>query len=219
MNDPGPALGIETSRRTGSVALCSGTRRAFAELQGARAHASDLLPRLETLRAEVGLEREPFQAELIAVGVGPGSFTGLRIGIASALGLARATGAALVGVPSVEAWAWSELEPGEEAAVALDARAGRFYLARYRREEDDLAELRAPCAVRAGELRDVLAKEAVVLTEEGLERAADLPADLLPRLRTRGGPRADAVLELGRRRNAAGTARAPEPLYLFAFGQ
>ncbi len=80
-------------------------------------HAEELLPHLEALLIGVGLGRDDL-ARLggLAVGLGPGAFTGLRVGIATATGLARATGRRLVGLPTSEALLASA-EAAEPAAA------------------------------------------------------------------------------------------------------
>jgi tRNA threonylcarbamoyladenosine biosynthesis protein TsaB len=96
---------------------------------GARpAHAARLLAAAEEALAAAGVGWE--QVDRLAVGVGPGSFTGLRIGIATARALAQARGLPLVGVSSLEA-----LARGAEAPVVLavlDARRGEAFAAAYR---------------------------------------------------------------------------------------
>jgi len=141
----GPDVALETSRREASLALGVGETMLHAEL-GPAAHARDLVPALERLLAAAGVERRGGKLSLAAVivGLGPGSYTGLRVGIATAQALARASGATLHGIPSFEALAFAELEPGEEGTVAMDARAGRFYHARYRRVSDGLVVLDPP---------------------------------------------------------------------------
>jgi len=219
MSSTDRVLAIETSTRTGSVALLWNGVRTARELAGRRAHASDLLPSLAALLEGSGAAGRPPQA--IVVGTGPGSYTGLRIGIATALGLARATGAALVGVPSLEALALGALEPGEQAAIALDARAGRFYFARYSREASGLVELSPPRALPAGELQDELRDEPRILGDESVARAAELERGTAGRVRIGAIPRAEAVLELGLARLRAGDRTEPAaltPLYLREFG-
>ena len=66
-------------------------------------------------------------------GVGPGSYTGLRVALATASGLARAVGAEVRGAPTFAALAAGVLGPGEEAVVTLDARRGNVYAAHCRR--------------------------------------------------------------------------------------
>jgi tRNA threonylcarbamoyl adenosine modification protein YeaZ len=143
-------VGIETSTRRGSLALWAGHEVLEAELAEGRSHAADLLPELANLFRRAGIEPLAGSRALgaIVVGTGPGSYTGLRVGIATALGLARASGARVLGVPSIAALAWRELAPGEEGAILLDARANRLYFARYRRGERDLETLAPPCHVQ-----------------------------------------------------------------------
>ncbi len=215
---------IETSSKRGSAAVRIGGCVRETLLAGERAHASDLLPQLDRIAREAGVERRlgTLVLDAVVVGTGPGSYTGLRVGMATALGLARATGAVLRGVPSVEALAFAELSVGEEGAIALDARAGRFYFARYRRTKDDVETLVAPSAVTAEELRRLLLRPGPILGDEAVGRAAELTDDALARLRTDVRPRAGAALTLGLRRlETLGPDPVEElaPLYLRAFGE
>jgi tRNA threonylcarbamoyladenosine biosynthesis protein TsaB len=118
---------------------------------GARpAHASRLLGAAEAAleRAGVGWE----QVERLAVGVGPGSFTGLRIGIATARALAQARGLPVVGVSSLAALARGAGETGVIVAV-LDARRGEAFAAAWR----DGAPALAPAALAPEALAERLA--------------------------------------------------------------
>jgi tRNA threonylcarbamoyladenosine biosynthesis protein TsaB len=107
-------------------------------------HAQRLLALAAELLAGAGIGWEAIGR--VAVGVGPGGYTGLRIGLATAHGIALAHGAQLVGVGTLRALA----EPvGERAAVAvLDARRGEAFVAVYREGR----ELIAPCVCRPPEL-------------------------------------------------------------------
>jgi len=92
-------------------------------------HARDLLPVVQDL---LGDQRP----EVLGVALGPGSFTGVRIGLATAKGLADGWGIPLVGLDNLAAMAqsWGRLAPGSEAAVlpTIDARKKKFYGGLYR---------------------------------------------------------------------------------------
>ncbi len=221
----GSVLAIETSTRTGSVAARFGARRGVQQLEGERAHAIDLLPRIEALLAELASDACAAaldSIERIAVGIGPGSFTGVRIGIATAQGLARATGAALVGVPSFAALAFRELAVGEDAATVFDARAQRFYFAHYRRTRVGLETLAAPIAIRAADLATRVHAATRILGDARVATLKELDAADRERVETGAIPRADAVLDLADllpRDASAARTHALEPMYLRAFGE
>jgi tRNA threonylcarbamoyladenosine biosynthesis protein TsaB len=209
------ACAIETSTRQPSLALWAAGRARSVDLAGERPHASDLLPALDQLLAAAGLA--PGALEAVIVGTGPGSYTGLRVGCATALGLARGTGALLRGVPSVEALVFDGVPAGGQAGVLIDARAGEVYFAHYRRTPDDVEAVAPPCVVRRGEL----------FLPAGLPLYADAAALAAAALEERTGdvlgpprPRAEALLRLGTLRLAQHGPHAPhevEPLYLRAF--
>jgi len=207
-------VALEASARPGSIAVRRGERRAEAALSEESAHASDLLGALAGGLESLG--GEPGSIGAVLVGTGPGSFTGLRVAIATAMGIARGTGASMRGVPSFEALAFGRLEPGEEAFVVLDAYSAELYLAHYRRESDDVTVLAAPRVVSAGPIE--VPEGARVFGDEKGWRAAGLDRsrhELLP-----GAPSARDVLELGAKRLAAQGPQAPgsvEPLYLRPF--
>jgi tRNA threonylcarbamoyladenosine biosynthesis protein TsaB len=209
-------VAIESSTRTASVAVAHGTRIATSTLASERAHASDLLPALEKLMEE--LDTGPASIEAVFVGTGPGSYTGLRVGIATALGLVRGTNAALLGVPSGETLAFSELAPGEECVYLLDARQAELYFARYKRTDDDVEVLHAPCVIKPGELE--LPGDAPIFGDATVGGAAGLGESDLARLVVDVRPSAEALLALGRAQQMRRGADAPsavEPLYLRPF--
>lgn len=140
------ALALETSTRRPSIALRIDGRWIEKHLEGSRAHASDLLPSVIALLEEAGCA--PRDLREIHVGLGPGSYTGLRVGIATAQGLARGTGALTRGLPSPEALAHGELEVGQSAWWLQDARQGQVYCAHYSRRASNLHVERAPCVLR-----------------------------------------------------------------------
>jgi tRNA threonylcarbamoyladenosine biosynthesis protein TsaB len=117
--------------------------------------------------------------DAIVVGVGPGGFTGLRIGIATALGLGQALGVTVTGASSLEALALGIAEVAPEGAVVapvLDARRRELFAAAYRAAPDGgLEELLAPAALTAADLRAALRglADEVWLGGEGLEVGGD----------------------------------------------
>jgi tRNA threonylcarbamoyladenosine biosynthesis protein TsaB len=118
------ALDLTTNR--GSIALVENGSVLLEEIFTAdRSQSSDLFPILERARALA------VQIDMIAVGLGPGSYAGARIAIAAALGLSCATGAELVGLPSVAAL---ETDAGEYVAIG-DARRDTFYFTRVKNGE------------------------------------------------------------------------------------
>jgi tRNA threonylcarbamoyl adenosine modification protein YeaZ len=123
-----PVLALETSTRTPSVALqLPGEPPREVELGAERAHASDLLPCVAHLLDSAGLEVRGLGA--LVLGLGPGSFTGLRVGAAVVLGLERALGLPCVGVDSFAVALAPVLGPGEAGLLWREARGGRLYCA------------------------------------------------------------------------------------------
>jgi len=100
-------------------------------------HSTRLLPLAHDLLSQAGLGWR--DVDRIAVGVGPGTFTGLRIGVASARGLAQSLGVDLVGVSSLRALAEAAREDHDLVLAAIDARRREVFIAAYR-GEDELIE-------------------------------------------------------------------------------
>jgi len=119
---------IETSTALGSVALYDGgVLVAQDERRVSNAHGESLLPMLSALLASAGWR--PSDVLRWGVGIGPGSFTGARIGVATAKGVALATGAELVGVTSLEALAHGARAGADEVVVAmLSAMKGELFV-------------------------------------------------------------------------------------------
>jgi tRNA threonylcarbamoyladenosine biosynthesis protein TsaB len=146
-------LGLDASGPYLATALWSPRRGRLAARATRldRDHAARFVPELEALLAEAGVTRDQLGA--IAVGVGPGSYTGLRVGIAAARGLATGLGLPLAGVDSLALVAWGALAPGETGVAALDARRGNVYAGLYRRDGDELTTLAPPAKRSRDEAR------------------------------------------------------------------
>jgi tRNA threonylcarbamoyladenosine biosynthesis protein TsaB len=211
------AVAFETSTRMPSVAVRAGGEVRVAVLEGDRPHASDLLPALDRLLRELGAP--PSSVQAVFVGLGPGSYTGLRVGVATALGLALGSGARLRGVPSTELVAWQWLQAGETGASLIDARQRQLYLAVYRRTDDEVVAVHPPRVATAAEVRELLPTGVPIFGDAAAADAAELGATERARLRD-CAPSARALLDLGSSRLARHGPHAPrelEPLYLRAF--
>lgn len=135
-------LGIDTATSRASVALARGEDiAALLGLDGRGRHAGDLLARIDALLAGAGLR--PSDLSGIAVTVGPGSFTGVRIGMATAKGLAYSLGLPLGGMSTLEALALAALPPAApppkglpapRLCAAIEAGRGEVYAAIFRLE-------------------------------------------------------------------------------------
>ena len=126
-------LALETSELTGSVAA-SADGKLLAELQldPQQRSARSLAPAIESLLEQVGWQ--PQEVQLVAVTVGPGSFTGLRVGVATAKVFAYAAGAEVLGIGTLEAIAAAAPQEIPAVAVAVDAQRGDVVAQRFQRK-------------------------------------------------------------------------------------
>jgi len=215
-------LAIENSGLTGSIALLT-PDGCLAEntLVSKKSHSKRLLASIDALFSETGTDMEVVDA--IAVSLGPGSFTGLRIGLATAKGLCMAAGKPLIGIPTLEALAIQlGIQPRQVCAV-LDARKGEVFAACYKNSGKGLTVTMAPTNVPPDRLTAMIA-EPTLLVGDGLQLLdlprADDPDSLFwvapPSLFF---PRASAVGHLALERYAAGRFTdvfSAAPLYLRA---
>lgn len=160
------ALESASSDPSLALALPDGSPIASDGWRGEGRQASELLPHLLELLADAG--RSLHDTTALAVGIGPGSFTGLRVSMSVAKGFSLALGVPLVGVPSLVAWLAAE--PSAAAAVARAGAQEAYLLVRGEA---------APRIVAAGELAGLLGGSAVVAPTE-LAEALDLLGALSP---------------------------------------
>jgi tRNA threonylcarbamoyladenosine biosynthesis protein TsaB len=159
-------LGFDTATLATAVALRidgAGTREARDDPSagGHPGHATRLLALADELLRHAGAGWDT--VERIAVGVGPGRFTGLRVGIATARALSQSVGADLVGVPTLRALARSaeaDAPDGHGLLAVIDGRRGEVFLAAYAFDGDEPRELDFGRPRRANELQDALAEAA-----------------------------------------------------------
>lgn len=124
-------LGLDTSTFTGGAGLVADGQLVGEFVLGVAAnHAERLMPAVETVLA--GANWKHGDVDAISVASGPGSFTGLRIGVATAKTLAYAWGKPLIGVSTLEALAWQLAGISGYVVPALNARRARVYAAVYK---------------------------------------------------------------------------------------
>lgn len=131
-------LSLDTASTTLSLSLFEGEElvASFDEVM-LRGQAERLIPEIQTLFQKAGRDIKDLSA--VAVGVGPGSFTGVRIALSAARGLALALGVPVFGVSSLEAYAYGA---NEDVLVALDTKRGDFYVAGYNAQLEEVFEPR-----------------------------------------------------------------------------
>jgi tRNA threonylcarbamoyladenosine biosynthesis protein TsaB len=124
------SLAIDTS--TAVLSICArkgGVSASFAVRHGLE-HSPSLLPLIDRLLEEISLATA--ELDLIVCSTGPGSFTGIRIGLATAKGIAFAVSRPLVGVSTLDALALPYSQFGGDVYPVIDARKGRWYTALFR---------------------------------------------------------------------------------------
>jgi tRNA threonylcarbamoyladenosine biosynthesis protein TsaB len=155
-------LGVDTATWRASVGLViDGTVAAEQSLSTTGNHAASLLPLIEDVLRRAACAVQALDA--IAVSNGPGSFTGLRVGLSVAKGVACATGARLVAVPTLAALARTVADRDGVICPVLDARKGELYAATFAARERQLQRLTADALMTPQKLLDDLPTPCVVL--------------------------------------------------------
>ncbi|MGC2432965.1 MAG: tRNA (adenosine(37)-N6)-threonylcarbamoyltransferase complex dimerization subunit type 1 TsaB [Desulfobaccales bacterium] len=208
-------LALDTATDNGSLALVEDDESlGESTLAGANAYLVRLLPRLAALFAAAG--RDPTELGAIGVSVGPGNFTGLRIGCATAKTLAWSLGCPLVPVPTLEVLAAQVPFQPERIGVVMDAKKNEVYWGLYRCPADQPLVETEPVRLPLAELYRRLTPP-LILTGPWVSSLGDLPAGVALAAPESRYPRAATVALLTRRRLSAGLAASPQqlaPIYL-----
>ncbi len=164
-------LAIETVDKTGSVAaMVDGVLLAELPLDPTRRSAQTLVPGIESLLNRVGWK--PHDVELVAVTTGPGSFTGLRIGVTTAKTFAYATGSQVLGVHTMLAIGWRVPVDAAYFSVVIDAQRHELFAADMSRDDDRIVGEESTRIVLGEPWTNTLPAGATV-TGPGLSKWAD----------------------------------------------
>jgi tRNA threonylcarbamoyladenosine biosynthesis protein TsaB len=208
--EPRRVLAIDAALAACSVAVLAEGRIAARRFETmTRGHAERLLPMVREVVGEAGFGFEAI--DLLAVTVGPGHFTGLRVGLAAAKGLALALGRPLAGVTTLEAVAASAPEE-PLLAVALESKRADLYFQVFRAGQ----ALAPPRAAVPEALAADWAAGTPALAGDGATRLAAALAAAGHASRTVGSPLPDAavVARLAAARHGTSRALQAEPVYL-----
>lgn len=187
-----------------------------------KTHSQTLLPMLDEISRMIELDLESIDA--IAVAAGPGSFTGLRIGSATAKGLGLALSKPLIGVPTVEALAYNLYDVPGLICPIMDARRRQVYTGLYSFEQHQMKTVKEQTAMGIEELTEELNQknqpviflgDGVAVYRDTIKEKLTVPFDFAPVHLNK--QRAGAVAALGARYYAEGkteTAREHQPEYL-----
>jgi len=213
-------LGIETATMTGGLALMDeGKLIAEYTLNMKTTHSSRLMPALDWILKDSSLDKK--QIDSVAISIGPGSFTGLRIGLATAKGLALGLNIPLIGVGTLDALANNIPYPAYQVCAVLDARKKEVYSAFYKCENDVLVRKSHYQVISPTELVDLIHEKTIMLgdaidvyREFFKEKLGDLVVFAPDAQRL---PRAAVVAELGLAKLKNGDildVASSEPIYI-----
>jgi len=203
-------LAVDTSGTMGSLAVAKDADiLGLVSTFSAEAYSSRMFRQLEFLLAELKVGLPAF--DLFAVTAGPGSFTGLRVGLAAVKGWAEVYGRPIAAVSALQAVAVQALAKEGMVAAILDGRRGQIFGALYAAESNGLRELVPACVLDAGEFLAVVeghgaaAKLTIATTRPELIEGALAKSSLAPSRIVRVSPvLAPSVAQIGIERAARG---------------
>ena len=171
-------LGLDSSGLVASVAIVEDSDlRGEYTVNYKKTHSQTLLPMLDEVAKMIELDLNTIDA--IAIAGGPGSFTGLRIGSATAKGLGLALNKPIVSVPTVDALAYNLVGHRDMVCPLMDARRNQTYTGLYRFRGNEMQTIREQCAVGIDEIIATVNEqnEAVVFLGDGVPVFKDYIAE------------------------------------------
>ncbi|MEX2138067.1 MAG: tRNA (adenosine(37)-N6)-threonylcarbamoyltransferase complex dimerization subunit type 1 TsaB [Pirellulales bacterium] len=196
-------LALETSGQAGAIAAAEGPRL-LAEhvLDRQQRSARSLAPGIRQLLTTIGWRIT--EIELVAVTVGPGSFTGLRVGVATAKTLAYALGARCVGISTLEVIAAQCRGHFSRLSVAMDAQRGQVFAALFERAESRWQMIASPSVLETDQWLNSLDSEVAVSGPALRKLAQQVPAGVTMVESDEWEPRAATVAALAWSRHLDG---------------
>jgi tRNA threonylcarbamoyladenosine biosynthesis protein TsaB len=166
-------LAIDSSTRSSGVAIYDGVQVLYeSSWQSAQFHSVELSPAIDLALQRVGLGTKDLKA--IAIAIGPGSYTGLRIGLALAKGLAFARSLPLIAVPSLDVQAAGQPLQDLPMAAVLQAGRGRLAVGWYHVKKEAWAPQGEPGLMSAAQLAEQITKPTYISGELNAEDRATL---------------------------------------------
>jgi tRNA threonylcarbamoyladenosine biosynthesis protein TsaB len=219
----GPVLGIDTGSPAASLGIVSDGRIQAALSRQLKSHCAGLPEAVEEILGAAGIGMRDLKG--IAVAIGPGSFTGLRIGLSYAKGIVSAAHKAIVGIPTLDAVVLcvppSELASFSTVCPVLDARKGEIYTALYQFMSDALQKVTSDLVVQLKDFTSRIKGPAMFVGDSKAEEACSQVVANGGSARTIENARLELrgsyVAALGAARIAANEADNPaalEPLYV-----
>ena len=207
-------LGIDTSSSSLSVAVMDDDLlKGEFTLNHKLTHSEQVMPLLDSLLSH--LELKMSDIDLIGVSVGPGSFTGIRIGVAAANAMAMALDIPVVGISSLEAMAYTAGETAYTIVSTFDAQRDRFYFNAYRFENSELKALEAEDVLEKEDLiKKLESYHKVLLLGDAVFINEELPLNVKKAKRAVRYVRASSVCELAHRDYLLGKTGFAVPVYL-----
>jgi len=217
-----PILAMDTATMVSSVAVAD-NKKLLAELivENKLTHSETLLPHVDQVLNMAGAAKDDLEA--VAVSLGPGSFTGLRIGLAAAKAIAYGLNIPIIGIPTMEGLAWHFPVPGTRVAGFIDAQKGNVYTAHYKWNGSSFDEVKSIEVVSledAVNICSVLDEPVMAvgdMVSKKLTRLDNLPENLIIPPKHTMMPRAANIAMAGLKKLAAGNVGSVmdmEPIYI-----
>lgn len=216
-------LGIDTATKVAGAAVL-GQDRLISErfVHNQKNHSQYIIPMIQQVMEDAGIK--PGELNGIAITGGPGSFTGLRIGMSVAKTLGLALNIPVINVSTLKVLAWNILGSRGFICPILDAKKSEVYTCLYRSEENELVEMMEPAALSVDTLIQILsdfADEDITLLGDAVPVYGEIIKSRLQNIKfgtqINSYPRAAAVAELGMTQlklGPVGDTTFMEPVYL-----